>query len=137
MRDEKLILSDAQDMSSFTVGDNPSEDVIDLGDAGAQVGGTGQLVLVVTIAEDVTSGGSATLGFALQESSDNGSSDAFADTSITVTSTGYDTYDAGDTVLKQALPVNTERYLRMNYSVGTADLTGGVVDAYIEFMNTN
>jgi hypothetical protein len=137
MRDEKLILSDAQDMSSIGTGDNPSEDVIDLGAAGAQVGGTGQLVLVVSIAEDVNSGGSATLSMALQESSDNGDSDAFADTSISVSSAGYDTYNAGDVVIKQALPVNTERYLRMNYNVGTAALTGGKVDAWIEFMNTN
>ena len=132
------MLIDKQNQFSADAGDSPtstgstaSTNIIDLGlahDIGGAV--TDQLMLLCQVATAFTSGGSGTLQVQFQTAPDNGSgapgawstlsqSDAIAVASLT----------QGYKFLPGELPGGTQRFVRLNYVIGTAAMTAGVLKA--------
>ena len=127
MRDDKLIFSEAQSIVG-SAGDINSTNVIDFAAVKPDPGMGRAVYLNVTIPVAVTSSGSATVAFVLEESADNS-------TYTTVYTTGalaYSGLTAGKTVIRMPLPDAGKRYLRMTYTVGTAATTAGKVDAWLD-----
>ena len=100
----------------------PSTDHIDLGSA-RDIGNGTPLEILVLCTETVTAAGAATLQVALQ-TDDNPSfsspanlvlSDAIPKASLV----------AGTEILRVPVPYGCERYLRLNFTVGTGPLTAG------------
>ena len=132
------MLIDKQNQFSADAGDTPtstgssvSTNIIDLGVA-RDIGGaaTDQLMLLCEAVTAFTSGGSATLQVQFQTAPDNGSgapgswvtlaqSDAIPVASLV----------QGDKFLPGELPGPTQRFIRLNYVVGTAAMTAGVLKA--------
>ena len=106
-----------------------STDIIDLGANPRDIGNGEPLELVILCTETVTSGGSSTVTFTLETDDNSGfssaavlaSSGAIAKASLT----------AGTEVLRVKVPLNVERYLSVNYTVATADLTAGKFTAFL------
>ena len=122
--DNQNQFSAAQAVTS--TGSTPSTNVIDLGVA-RDIGGavTDQLMLLCEVVTPFTSGGSATLQVQFQTSPDNSSWSILAQSdAIPVASLGQ-----GYKFLPGELPGGTSRYLRLNYVVGTAVMTGGNLTA--------
>lgn len=126
MIDSELVLSAAQ---AFTAqGDVASTNVYDTGQTNGAVGLTGEnLWLNVVVNTTVTSAGAPTLSPVLQDSADNAT---FADVMIGPQYLKA-AMVAGAVLWQVQLPVQTRRYLRLVYRLGTADLTAGKFDAYI------
>ena len=122
--DQQNQFSAAQAVTS--TGSTPSTNVIDLGVA-RDIGGaaSGPLFLLCEVVTPFTSGGSATLQVQVQTSADNSSwsildqSDAIP---VAALVQGYK-------FLPNKLAGPTQRYLRLNYSVGTAAMTAGALTA--------
>jgi len=132
------MLIDKQNQFSADAGDSPtatgstaSTNIIDLGVA-RDIGGavTDQLMLLCQVATAFTSGGSATLQVQFQTAPDNGSgapgawsilsqSDAIAVASLV----------QGYKFLPGELPGGTQRFIRLNYAIGTAVMTAGTLKA--------
>ncbi len=132
------MLIDKQNQFSADIGDTPtgtgstaSTNIVDLGVA-RDIGGavTDQLMLLCEVATAFTSGGSATLQAQFQTAPDNGSgapgswstlvqSDAIAVASLV----------PGYKFLPGELPGGTQRFVRLNYVVGTAAMTAGALKA--------
>ena len=132
------MLLDKQNQFSADTGDNPtalgstvSANIIDLGIA-RDIGGavTDQLMLLCQVATAFTSGGSATLQVQFQTAPDNGSglpgawstlaqSDAIPVASLV----------QGYKFLPGEVPGGTLRFIRLNYVIATAVMTGGVLKA--------
>jgi hypothetical protein len=130
------MLIDKQNQFSADAGDSPtgtgstaSTNIVDLGVA-RDIGGavTDQLMLLCEVAAAFTSGGSATLQVQFQTAPDNGSgapgswvtlsqSDAIA---VAALVQGYK-------FLPGELPGPTQRFIRLNYVVGTAAMTAGTL----------
>ena len=125
MLDSKLIMSDAQAVVTASA-DTVSTNVIDTGLANSNIGAGTPLWLVLEAHTTFTSGGAATLTITLQDSADDATfatllqTEAFAVASLT----------AGALLLCVPIPAEHARYLRMNYDVGTADMTAGKLNAY-------
>jgi len=118
--------SNAQAVTS--TGSTPSTNVVDLGVARDISGAaTEYLALLVQVVTAFTSGGSATLQVQFQTSLDNAtwSNPAISD-AIPVAQ-----LVAGYKFLVNEIPGPTSRYLRLNYVVGTAAMTGGTLTAAI------
>jgi hypothetical protein len=122
--DQQNQFSAAQAVTS--TGSTPSTNVIDLGVARDIGGGTsGPLFLLCEVTTPFTSGGSATLQVQVQTSADNSSwsildqSDAIPVASLV----------QGYKFLPNKLAGPTQRYLRLNYAVGTAAMTAGALTA--------
>jgi len=101
-------------------------DVLDLGVARDISGGvTDWLKLLVQVVTTFTSGGSATLKVTVETSANNSSwtilaqSDAVA---VALLVAGYKFFENG-------LPGPTQRYLRVGFVIGTADMTAGAITA--------
>jgi len=122
--------ADAGD-SPTTVGSTASTNIIDLGIA-RDIGGvvTSQLMLLCQVATAFTSAGSATLQVQFQTAPDNGSGAPGA----------WVTLAQSDVVPKASLvpgyqflpgPLTdpTQRFVRLNYVVGTAAMTAGALKA--------
>jgi hypothetical protein len=122
--DQQNQFSAAQAVTS--TGSTPSTNVIDLGVA-RDIGGatSGPLFLLCEVITPFTSGGSATLQVQVQTSVDNSSwsildqSDAIPVASLV----------QGYKFLPNKLAGPTQRYLRLNYAVGTAAMTAGALTA--------
>jgi len=132
------MLIDKQNQFSADAGDSPtgtgstvSTNIIDLGVA-HDIGGavTDQLMFLCEVVAAFTSGGSATLQVQFQTAPDNGSgapgawsilsqSDAIP---VTALVQGYK-------FLPGELPGGTQRFIRLNYVVGTAAMTAGTLKA--------
>jgi hypothetical protein len=132
------MLIDKQNQFSADAGDSPtatgstaSTNIIDLGVA-RDIGGavTEQLMLLCEVVTAFTSGGSATLQVQFQTAPDNGSgapgswsilsqSDAIA---VAALVQGYK-------FLPGELPGGTQRFIRLNYVIGTAAMTAGTLKA--------
>ncbi len=122
--DNQNQFSAAQAVTS--TGSTPSSNVIDLGVA-RDVGGavTDQLMLLCEVVTPFTSGGAATLQVQFQTSPDNSAWSTLAQSdSVPVASLSQ-----GYKFLPGELPGGTSRYLRLNYVVGTAAMTGGNLTA--------
>ena len=132
------MLIDKQNQFSADAGDSPtstgstaSTNIIDLGVA-RDIGGavSDQLMLLCQVVTAFTSGGSATLQVQVQTAPDNGSgapgawstlaqSDAIP---VAALAQGYK-------FLPGELPGGTQRFVRLNYVIGTASMTAGALKA--------
>lgn len=156
--DRNLLFSQAQSLA-IAVGAAPSTDVIDLGGVSIPSSANGggardiapgrQLALWAQIITTATSGGAGTLSLALQGAPDNGSGVPGSYTTMWTSPTfALATLIAGAQLANIMVPRPVPgqvlpRFLRMNYTVGTADLTGGtlsagiVLDRFDQVMQTN
>ena len=94
--------------------------------------GKGRAIEIIGVAETaIVIPSTGTLVFAIQESDDNGDSDSYATmdgcTSETYAGSGtaIKTIAAGTELFRFVLPWAHERYIRLLYTVGTANLTTG------------
>lgn len=124
--DKLLMLSEAQAVTNTAA----STDVIDLGpiDGTRRDIGVGYpLEVFVNVNTTAAAAGAATVNIALQTSPDNSTWTTLAtsgDLALTALT-------AGKRVLSQKVPQGVQRYLRMNYTVGTGPLTAGAFTAGI------
>lgn len=122
--DADLILSDAQ--AETTVAAHASTNVVDFG--APNVGHNNKVIVTVNTA--VTSDGSGTVLFTV-ETDDN--ADFTSATALYATAAiAKTTLVAGYRVLEFTLPYTVERYVRVTYTIGTAALTAGKFNAYID-----
>lgn len=145
--DRELRFSSAQ-TAAIAVGSAPSTDVIDLHMSGIPVlanlqgardlGAAGtKLKLLVLITTTVTSGGAGTLQVDFQGAPDNGSGSP--GTYVTWWSSpayALATLVAGARLMDLDFPrppagVQVPRFVRLNYVVATANLTGGAISAWV------
>lgn len=124
--DKLLMFSEAQAVTASAA----STDVIDLGpiDGNRRDIGVGYpLELFVNVNTTATAAGAATVNVQLQTSPDNS-------TWTTLTSSGdlaLSALTAGKRVYSTKVPAGVQRYLRVNYNVGTGPLTAGAFTAGI------
>lgn len=124
--DKLLMFSEAQAVTASAA----STDVIDLGpiDGTRRDIGVGYpLEFWATVNTTAAAAGAATVNIQLQTSPDNS-------TWTTLTSTGdmgLSALTAGKRVMSQKVPQGVQRYLRVNYVVGTGPLTAGAFTAGI------
>ena len=132
------MLIDKQNQFSADAGDSPtatgstaSTNIIDLGvarDIGSAV--TDQLMLLCEVVTAFTSGGSATLQVQFQTAPDNGSGSPGAWSILSQSdSIAVASLVQGYKFLPNRLAGPTQRYLRLNYVVGTAAMTAGALTA--------
>lgn len=105
-----------------------STDIIDLG-ATRDLGNGEPLELVILCTETAVSGGSSTVTFDLQ--TDDNSSFSSAATIASSGAIAKASITAGTELLRVKVPLNVERYLRIYYTVATADLTSGKFTAFL------
>jgi hypothetical protein len=147
---DALLQFDSAVSLAIAAGTQVSTNVIDLGitsgiptsasGGGARDIGIGDdpaMKLLVQVVTTFTSGGAGTLAAALQGAIDNGSG-APAAFSTWYTSPTYAlaTLVAGERLLDMDMPrppagIAIPRFLRLNYTVGTATMTAGAVTSYI------
>lgn len=137
LRDLQWVLSDQQ--APTTVAGSPfdSTNIFDTGNLAGLSGasstgdlGKGELLyFVISVNTTVTSAGAATVQVKLltDDSSGFGSAVTLFDSGAIAKATLV----AGYTVFAQRLPIGCKRYLKVTYTVGTADLTAGKFDAYL------
>ena len=124
--DKLLMFSEAQAVTASAA----STDVIDLGpiDGTRRDIGVGYpLELFVNVNTTAAAAGAATVNIQLQTSPDNS-------TWTTLTSSGdlaLSALTSGKRVMSQKVPQGVQRYLRVNYAVGTGPLTAGAFTAGI------
>ena len=118
--DKFLEFSDAQTVTATA----PSTDVIDTKQLRPNLG-MSDLELVVTLAETATAAGAATVAVTLQDSADNSAWRDIASKTLTIA----DMKVGASHVL--GIPYQTQRYLRVNYTVATGPLTAGKFNAAI------
>jgi hypothetical protein len=132
------MLIDKQNQFSADAGDTPtgigsavSTNIIDLGVA-RDIGGavTEQLMLLCQVATPFTSAGSATLQVQFQTAPDNGSGAPGSwSTLVQSDAVPVASLAAGFKFLPNEVPGGTLRFVRLNYVVGTAVMTGGALKA--------
>ena len=117
--------------SPTTIGSTASANIIDLGIA-RDIGGavTDQLMLLCEVTTAFTSGGGATLQVQFQTAPDNGSGSpgtwsTLAQSDLIPVASLVQGYK----YLPGELPGGTQRFVRLNYVIGTAAMTGGVLRA--------
>ncbi len=122
--DNDLVFSSAQAVTATAASTN----ALDLATATRNIGAGEPIELVALVTTTTTSGGSTTLDIALQDSADNSS---FADTTIKQSGIAKATLVAGYEMLRAALPRGLRRYLRIYYTVNTANFTAGAFTAFL------
>lgn len=126
--DKQLMLSEAQ---AFTAqAEAISTNVIDLGadQLGARGAGGSLMELFATVQTAFTSAGAATLVVLVEDDMDEafGSARAlFTSATLALATIAV----AGYSLVNMRLPVDVQRYIRVTYTVATADMTAGAVDA--------
>ena len=118
--DKFLEVSDAQAVTTTA----PSTDVIDTNQVRSNLG-LSELELVVTLAETATAAGAATVTVTLQDSANNSVWRDIASKVLAIA----DMKAGASHVL--GIPHQTQRYLRVNYTVATGPLTAGKFNAAI------
>lgn len=88
-----------------------------------------QLWLVIQCSTTPTSSGSATVGFALI--TDDAANFSGAATLLNTGQIGFAGIVAGKWEYKTKIPMGVKRFLRLNNTVGTADLTAGKFTAFL------
>ncbi|MFW0699027.1 Bbp16 family capsid cement protein [Pantoea sp. R13S299] len=124
--DKLLMFSEAQAVTASAA----STDVIDLGpiDGNRRDIGVGYpLELFVNVNTTAAAAGAATVNIQLQTSPDNSAWTTLASTSDLALSA----LTSGKRVWSQKVPQGVQRYLRVNYVVGTGPLTAGAFTAGI------
>jgi len=120
-------LSDQQDGGSFTTGVNASTNVIDTELANSNIGAGSPLRVNVTVGDEAVAGTSSTVQAVLEHSTDNST----YVTLLAGVAIAEATLVVGAVMLRAVVPDNTFRYLRISYTVGTADLSAGHFNADI------
>ncbi|MBS0539372.1 MAG: hypothetical protein JSR47_11480 [Proteobacteria bacterium] len=130
------MLIDKQNQFSADAGDTPtstgslaSTNIVDLGVA-RDIGGavTDQLMLLCEVVTAFTSGGSGTLQVQVQTAPDNGSGAPGAwSTLVQSDAVALAALVPGYKFLPGELPGGTQRFVRLNYVVGTAAMTAGAL----------
>ncbi len=126
IQDKKLMFSDSQDLTSTA----DSTNILDLGAHGDDI--QRELTLFVQFRGTVESGGNSTLVITLNtdDALNAGGTDLAADNAIwTSASIAKTALTDGAMLVKMPLPPGIQRYLRLTYTVGTANLTAGAIDA--------
>lgn len=128
--DAQLLFSDAQAVTNTQVSTN----VIDLGplytdNTDRDIGAGEPLRLVVICDTTVQSAGSSTITISLQ--TDDAATFPSQATIYTSPAIAKATAVAGTRLIDIAIPKGVEKYLRLNYDIGTADLTAGTFTAFI------
>lgn len=118
----------AWEQAVTSTGTNASTDYIDLG-AARDIAKGNPLWFYAVVDTTATSGGSATLTTALV--TDDNTSFSSATTLYTTSAVAVASLTAGTVLAKVRIPSTTERYLRTNWVVATADLTAGNFSAFI------
>ncbi|HYD04114.1 MAG TPA: hypothetical protein VEC60_00225 [Reyranella sp.] len=132
------MLIDKQNQFSADAGDSPtgtgstaSTNIVDLGIA-RDIGGavTDQLALLCQVSTAFTSGGSATLQVQFQTAPDNGAGAPGTWATLAQSDTiPVAALVAGYRFLPNEVPGPTQRFVRLNYVIGTAAMTGGAIKA--------
>ena len=126
IQDKKLMFSDSQDLTSTA----DSTNILDLGAHGDDI--QRELTLFVQFRGNVESAGQSTLIIqlntddALNADGDDLAADNTLWTSASIAKTAL---TDGAMLVKMPLPPGIQRYLRLTYTVGTANLTAGAIDA--------
>ena len=122
--DSQNQFSSAQAVTS--TGATASTNTVDLG-VSRDIGGavTDQLMLLCQVVTPFTSGGSATLQVQFQTSPDNSAWSTLAQSDAVPVASLAQGYE----FLPGEVPGGTERYVRLNYVVGTAAMTAGAITA--------
>lgn len=107
----------------------PSTDVIDLG-VDRDIGSGEAIELVIKVNDLFTAAGDATLTIDVETDNDS----AFGSANIIASSgaIGKAALTAGSEHLKIRVPMTTERYLRLNYTVATGPMTAGSLTAGLQ-----
>lgn len=121
--DKELLLSDKQ----IVTANAPSADVIDMSRGGDAEGKL--LEVVIQVNETVTADGAATVTFALE--TDDNPDFSSPKTLWSSGALGKAALVNGYTVFSGKLPRGAERYVRVNYTVGTGPLTKGKFSAFL------
>jgi len=126
IQDKKLMFSDSQDLTSTA----DSTNILDLGAHGDDI--QRELTLFVQFRGAVDSAGESTLIIQLNtdDALNAGGDDLAADNTLwTSASIAKTALTDGAMLVKMPLPPGIQRYLRLKYTVGTANLTAGAIDA--------
>lgn len=124
--DKLLMFSEAQAVTATAA----STDTIDLGPIKGTVRDIGvgaPLELFVNVNTTATAAGAATVNFQLQTSADNSS----WTTLVASGDQALAALTAGKRIFSVKVPSGVQRYLRVNYTVGTGPLTAGAFTAGI------
>jgi len=122
--DNSLVFSDAQAVTASAASTNS----LDTSTALRNIGNGQPIYAVVFVHTTVAaSGGASNVTFALQDSADNSS---FADV-LKGPAIAKATLVAGYRAFVVPLPPKLRRYLRINYTVDTNDLTAGKFNAFL------
>jgi len=122
--DGDMIFSDSQ--SETTVAAHDSTNVVNFG--AAHVGYNNKVIIAVPTA--CTSSGSATVIFSVV--TDDNASFSSATTLFTSSTYAYSDLTTGKLVAEYVLPWEVEQYVKIIYTIGTAALTGGAFNAYVD-----
>lgn len=127
MVDSELVFSESQAVTS--TGDTASTNSYNTGNANTgDAGQTGENLWVQAICSTTpTSGGSATIQVALQDSADNAT---FADVAVGK-SFAYTAVAKGTQLLALQPPPGMRQYWRIVWRIGTAALTAGTFDSFV------
>lgn len=126
IQDKKLMFSDSQPLRSTA----DSTNILDLGAHGDDI--QRELTLFVQFRGNVESAGQSTLIIQLNtdDALNAGGDDLAADNTLwTSASIAKTALTDGAMLVKMPLPPGIQRYLRLKYTVGTANLTAGAIDA--------
>lgn len=120
--DKNLQVSDAQAVTATAASTN----VIDFGQTNPNTGMDDRTSMVITCDTTAESAGASTVSFAVQDSADNST---FADVAVSA-AVPKATLVAG---YQHVIPMPTKlrRYVRLNYTVGVANLTAGAFSAQV------
>lgn len=122
--DRETLFSDEQAITSSSAA---STDYIDLGLANRDIGKGNEIELLITVTETFVTGDSATLNPSLQ--TDNASTFNTGPTTLwALGASGAATLVAGYQV-KVRVPRDTDRYLRMYYTLATGTFSAGKITA--------
>lgn len=119
--DQSLQMSSAQAVTASAASTN----VIDQGAAGDAV--QSELYLVVQVRQAAAASGAATVNFVLQTSPDNSTWTTLFDSGAI----GKAALTANAQPVRVPMPVGAQRYLQVQYNVGTGPLTAGAFDAFL------
>lgn len=121
--DNFLTVSDKQAVTATAA----STDVIDFDQANPNTGMSGGLSMVVSVDTTATSAGASTVAFQVQDC------DTSNGTYVTIASSGAigkaDLVKGAQFIIP--MPLEHRQFVRLNYTVGTADLTAGKFNATV------
>jgi hypothetical protein len=110
------------------VGDTPSTNVYDTGSTADQGIGDEVIYVYAKVKAAFTTAAGGALQVVLQHSTDNST---FTDVQVLTPVTAVAALTANTTLVRAALPIGLNRYLRLAYRIATGVMTAGTVDAYL------